>query len=225
MTERHVIELPAGRFSYLEGGRGFPLVFLHALGREASDWLSVIDALEDEFKCLALDQRGHGMSVRPGEYTFELLEADFRAFAGRLNLDRFVLVAHSMGGTVGWMFAGKTPERLAALIVEDTPVPIDKYSYPEVPQRPPEPISYDWEVRRQLFRQLNSPDPVWLANLSRITVPTLVIDGSGNEELRDIADALPYAEHVNIEVGHWVHQSDPETFVGAIRSFVNRVEL
>jgi pimeloyl-ACP methyl ester carboxylesterase len=56
-------------------------------------------------------------------------------------------------------------------------------------------------------------------------VPTLVIDGSGHEELRDIADVLPYAEHVNIEVGHWVHQSDPETFVGAVRSFVNRVGL
>jgi pimeloyl-ACP methyl ester carboxylesterase len=185
----------------------------------------VIDALKDEVLCLAFDQRGHGESVRPAEYTFELLEDDLRAFVEHFGLDRFVLVAHSMGGSVGWIYAGKTPERLAALIVEDTAVPINGDTYPVVAPEPPEPVSYDWEARRQLFSQLNSPDPSWSANLTRIAVPTLVIDGSRDEELAAITDALSHGEHMTIEVGHWVHETAPERFIEAVRSFLNRVEL
>lgn len=225
MTDRFIIDLPAGSFSYLERGQGFPVVLLHALGRSASDWLPVIDALEDKYLCLALDQRGHGESVRPGQYTFALLEQDFRAFVESLELDRFVLVAHSMGGSVGWIYAGKTPERLASLIVEDTPVPVEAHTYPVIAPEPPEPVDYDWEARRQLFQNLNSPDPSWSANLTRITVPTLVIDGSGDPELRTLADALPNADYVSIDVGHWVHETAPENFIDSVRDFLDRLEL
>lgn len=220
VADRFSVDLPAGRFSYLEHGQGDPIVFLHALGRDASDWLTVMEMLDTEWRCIALDQRGHGQSVRPGEYSFEHLEADFRDFINRLGLDQFVLVAHSMGGTVGWLFAEKTPERLEALIVEDTQIPIDRHEYPEVPAFPPEPVAYDWEVRRQLFRQLNSPDPAWWDNVSKITPPTLLIAGSESEELEEIARILPDGELITTEAGHWIHEAEPELFVEAMRSFL-----
>lgn len=222
VVDRFVVELPAGAFSYLETGQGDPVVFLHALGRSGSDWLAVLEALKDEYRCLAVDQRGHGESVRLDQYTFELMEQDFRDFVDSLGLERFVLVAHSMGGTVGWLFAEKTPDRLSALIIEDTPVPIDRHTYEEIAESPPEPVSYDWEARRQLFRQLNSPNPTWWTSLSRITVPTLVIDGSGFEESRDIARILPRGELITIDVGHWVHEAAPDAFVQWVRDFLNR---
>lgn len=221
VTDRHTVGLRTGDFSYLEAGQGDPVVFLHALGRSASDWLSVMDAMESEWRCIALDQRGHGESVRPGEYTYELMEQDFREFVDALGLERFSLVAHSMGGVVGWIFAEKTPERLQALVVEDTVVPIDAHEYPEVPASPLEPVEYDWEVRRQLFRQLSSPDPSWWEDLSKITTPTLIIDGSGFDELQETAAILTQAELVTIGVGHWVHESAPSVFVDMISSFLN----
>lgn len=220
VTDRHTVGLRTGDFSYLEAGQGDPVVFLHALGRSASDWLSVMDAMESEWRCIALDQRGHGESVRPGEYTYELMEQDFREFVDALGLERFSLVAHSMGGVVGWIFAEKTPERLQALVVEDTVVPIDAHEYPEVPASPLEPVEYDWEVRRQLFRQLSSPDPSWWEDLSKITTPTLIIDGSDFDELQETVAILTKAELVTMGVGHWVHESASGVFVDTISSFL-----
>lgn len=222
VVDRHTIQLPAGEFSYLDSGKGDPLVFLHALGRSASDWLPVMEALDADWRCVALDQRGHGESVRPGVYSFELLEQDFRDFVDLLGLDRFVLVAHSMGGGVGWIFSEKTPERLEVLVIEDSVVPVAKHVYPEIPSSPPEPVNYDWEVRRQLFKQLNSPDPSWWRNLYRITVPTLIIAGSNLDDLEETARILPRAELTTIDVGHWIHQTVPDVFVDMVESFLSR---
>lgn len=198
------------------------MVFLHALGRSADDWLAVMNAIEGTWRCIALDQRGHGDSVRPGEYSFERLESDLRSFVDSLGLDRFALISHSMGATVGWLFAEKTPERLLALIIEDTPVPTSRHEYAELPPQPPESVTYDWEVRRQLFRQLNSPDPSWWSNLGKVTTPTLMIAGSPDDELEEMARVLPRAELITIEVGHWIHETAPDRFVGPIRSFLSR---
>lgn len=223
MIVRKDLPLPAGAFSYLECGGGDPVVFLHALGRAATDWVPVMEELESEWRCIALDQRGHGESVRPGEYSFEAMEADFRAFVDTLGLDRFALVAHSMGGTVGWLFARRTPERLQALVLEDTPVPTDRHEYPEIPDSPPEPVDYDWEARRQLFSQLSSPDLSLWEDVSRVDVPTLLISGSAfDEELDETARTLPQGEMIRIPVGHWIHEAEPELFVESVRTFLAR---
>lgn len=223
MADRFTVDLPAGAFSYLARGQGDPIVFLHALGRDGTDWSTVMKELDADWRCIALDQRGHGRSVRPGEYSFEHMERDFRDFVDSLGLDQFVLVAHSMGGTVGWIFAGKTPERLMALIVEDTPVPIAQHRYPQVPASPPEPVDYDWDARRQLFKQLNSPDPAWWGNVSRITTPTALIAGSISKEQQETARILPDGELTIIKAGHWLHEAKTELFVEAVRSFLDRV--
>lgn len=223
VVSRHDIQLPAGEFSYLDSGAGDPVVFLHALGRSASDWVPVMERMGAVWRCVALDQRGHGESFRAGEYSFDLLERDFRDFVDSLGLARFVLVAHSMGGVVGWIFAEKSPERLEALVIEDTFVPIEEHEYPEVPGPSPEPVDYDWEARRQLFRNLSSPDPSWGDNLGKVTTPTLIIAGSAsNRELEETARILPRAELVTIEVGHWIHETTPGVFVETVRSFLNR---
>ena len=51
------------------------------------------------------------------------MDADFRAFVDALQLDRFSLVAHSMGANVAWLFAARTPERVERLVIEDTAPP------------------------------------------------------------------------------------------------------
>lgn len=222
MVSRRSIDLSAGEFSYLEGGAGPPLLFLHALGRRASDWLQIIGALEEEWRCIALDQRGHGDSVRPGEYRFHLLESDFREFVDTLGLQRFPLVAHSMGGVVGLLFAENTPERLQALVLEDTSVPMDHHEYPTIPAQPPEPVDYDWSVRRQLFAELNSPDPAWWTALPELTTPTLLIAGTRDDrDINETAEQLPDVRIVTIDVGHWIHETAPDRFLEAVNGFLH----
>jgi pimeloyl-ACP methyl ester carboxylesterase len=221
--DRSVVRLPAGEFSYLEEGEGDPVVFLHALGRSGSDWRQVIQGMSDVWWCLALDQRGHGDSVRPGDYSFESMQEDLSAFIDALGLDKFSLVAHSMGGTVGWLYAEKTPDRLSGLVVEDTPPPSGGHTHPPVPSFPPQPVSYDWEARRQLLRQLNSPDPRWWADIEKVTTPTLVIAGSAdNDQLTQLASRLPHSQMVTLETGHWIHESEPKVFTEVVRGFLPR---
>ncbi|WP_286184919.1 alpha/beta fold hydrolase [Bacillus sp. SD075] len=60
-------------FQYRETGdvSAPPLVVLHALGKSAESWDQVAAALGENYRVLALDQRGHGGSARTNAYSFE----------------------------------------------------------------------------------------------------------------------------------------------------------
>lgn len=57
-----------------------PLVLLHALGEESSDWAPIAVILARSWRVYALDVRGHGASDWSGPYTIEGLTADLAAF-------------------------------------------------------------------------------------------------------------------------------------------------
>lgn len=89
-----------------------------------------------------------------------------------------------MGANVAWLFVQDHSDRVERLVIEDTAPPSMRHTYPEVPEAPPEAVSYDWQVRRALVAQLNNPDPAWWDQLSTIALPTLLIAGTpGDEEL------------------------------------------
>ncbi len=144
-----------------------PLVLLHALGRSADDWLAVGTALSDRWRVIALDQRGHGGSARPGTYSFELMRDDLTALVDALGLERIGLIGHSLGGTVAYLYAQAHPERVWRLIVEDTPPPFPM-EMPE-PTDIPEDLPFDGRLLRPIIRQLNAPDPAWWDRLRDIT--------------------------------------------------------
>jgi pimeloyl-ACP methyl ester carboxylesterase len=194
---------------------------LHALGRNAQDWAPTIEALSDRWRCIALDLRGHGDSARCDSYTFEDMESDFRAFVDALELDHFSLVAHSMGANVAWLFAARTPDRLERLVIEDTAPPTPSTTFPELPERPPEPVDFDWEAARQIVGQLNRPNPAWSSGPTRVTTPTLLIAGSRNDDsLTDVLSQLPDGQFIEITVGHHIHQTAPAEYNAAIETFL-----
>lgn len=107
--------------AYLDSGTGgFPLVFLHgAMGRGAC-WQKVMGALSPRYRCIALDQRGHGRSGKPASgYQREDFVQDLERAVDELGLERFALVGHSTGALNAWVYAARHPERVAALVIED----------------------------------------------------------------------------------------------------------
>jgi non-heme chloroperoxidase len=95
------------RLHVREWGRpdGPPIVFLHGWAQNHLCWHRQYDSgLADEFRLVAYDLRGHGMSEAPtdaGAYTDGRLWADdLAAVIGELRLDRPVLVGWSYGGFV-----------------------------------------------------------------------------------------------------------------------------
>ncbi len=66
-------------------------------------------------RVLTLEHRGHGHSTNTGDaptYTFDQLVLDLTAVVDALDLDRFDLLGHSMGGTAATRYALAHPERL-----------------------------------------------------------------------------------------------------------------
>lgn len=223
MGVRSRIELPAGEFSYVEAGTGPPIVFLHALGRNALDWAPVFRSLSKRWRCIALDLRGHGESVRCERYSFADMERDVRAFVDSLDLSTFSMVAHSMGANVAWLFAARTPDRIYRLVIEDTAPPSPAQTYPEPPEQSPQPVDFDWNVVGQIIGQLNRPDPSWWDGPSKVTTPTLLISGSANDSLLlDVQAKLPAGQLIHIDVGHHIHQTAPARFNETVEAFLGQ---
>lgn len=118
-TSRY-LELAGLRFHYLDwGGEGPPLVMLHGFTGHAHTWDYTARALADQYRVLALDQRGHGDTDWAPLYGSRPMVGDLLAFLDALGLDRVTLMGLSMGGNVAYLFAAAHPERIERLIIVD----------------------------------------------------------------------------------------------------------
>jgi pimeloyl-ACP methyl ester carboxylesterase len=195
-----------------------PLVLLHALGENSGSWDTVVPTLGTRYRTYALDLRGHGASERPGEYSIGLMRDDVLAFLDALGLDRVALLGHSLGGVVAYLVAAAQPHRVTSLALEDPPAPLPAHR--AVPDRPDEPIDFDWAVVAGVFRERNDPPAAWWDALTRITAPTLVIAGGPTShlpqhELAAMAERIPRGRLVTVDAGHEIHLTQPAEFLAA----------
>ena len=102
-----------------EQGKGdLSLVFLHYWGGSSRTWKHVTAELASRFHTLAIDHRGWGYSDAPANgYALADLAADAEGVIGALNLMRYLLVGHSMGGKVAQLMASRRPAGLAGLVL------------------------------------------------------------------------------------------------------------
>jgi len=98
-----------------------PVLLVHGLGQSGyQDWWEVIDALEGEYRVVALDLPGFGRSdavtggLSPPRYA-ALLDWLSR----ELELEPVRLVGHSMGAAVALYFAGAYPDRVERVVLAD----------------------------------------------------------------------------------------------------------
>ena len=122
LPDDHQTIVGAMRFHYLDWkGAGTPILFLHGGGLTAHTWDCVAAMLRDRFRCVALDQRGHG--DREGEptsdYSHESQVGDVEGFIAKLQLAKPLVVAHSMGGFAALGYALKHASSLGGLVLVD----------------------------------------------------------------------------------------------------------
>ncbi len=112
------------RLHYLDYGTAgrAPILCVHG-GAAHAHWFDfVAGSLCADHHVRAIDLRGHGDSpwVHPPDYSYERHAADLAAAVERLDLRDFVLIGHSMGGTVSLVYASTYPGRVRKLIIVDT---------------------------------------------------------------------------------------------------------
>ena len=115
--------LEIGKFSlyYERVGAGAPIVFLHGLGGNHLSWWQQVPYFMRSFECITVDQRGFGLSPDPDDLFNRAHASDLGALLDHLKIDKAVLVGQSMGGWTIVGYALEHPERVAAMVMADTP--------------------------------------------------------------------------------------------------------
>ncbi len=105
------------RLHYTDDGMGDPVILLHGFAVNADlNWRlpGLTRLLSREFRVVAPDLRGHGLSDKPREpnrYGLELVE-DVVRLMDHLGIQRAHVVGYSLGGIVTLKLAAAHPERL-----------------------------------------------------------------------------------------------------------------
>lgn len=130
----HSLERPAGGMHYLDEGAGDPVVMLHGNPTWSFYYRNLVLALRDQYRCVAPDHIGCGLSDKPPEslydYSLKSRVDDLEALLDHLNLrENLTLVLHDWGGMIGMAYAARHPGRVKRIIASNTgafPLPSTK---------------------------------------------------------------------------------------------------
>lgn len=111
-----------GLMKYLDEGQGSPIVFIHGNMTWSFMYRKVIENLRENFRCIALDHLGFGLSETPakGDYTPEAHSRRLAQFIDHLGLTDVTLVMIDAGGPIGLRWASDHPEKLKRMIFLNT---------------------------------------------------------------------------------------------------------
>jgi pimeloyl-ACP methyl ester carboxylesterase len=105
-------------FHYREAGDGPVLVMLHGLGASLEDWEFQIPFFSEDFRCIAIDLRGFGKSGRgKGGLSLQRFADDVWSVLSQLQVHRFFLIGHSMGGAVALQLTLDHPQAVGRLVI------------------------------------------------------------------------------------------------------------
>lgn len=117
-------KLDGHRIHYESHGKGREaLVFVHGWTCNLNFWSRQAPAFATKTRVIAIDLPGHGRSDKPEvAYTMDLFARAVDAVLLDAEVDRAVLVGHSMGTPVIREFYRKYPRKTLALVIVDGPL-------------------------------------------------------------------------------------------------------
>jgi haloalkane dehalogenase len=201
--------------SYVDTGRGDPIVFLHGNPTSSYLWRNIIPHLTPHGRCLAPDLVGMGRSGKSPERAYRFvdharyLDAWFDALHLTSNL---TLVLHDWGAALGFHRAARYPEQIQAMAYMEAVA---------MPQR-----WDDFGAASEIFRALRSPmgeQMIFEQNFFVETVlPRSVLRRLSDQEMA--AYRAPFAEReARLPTLVWPRQipieGEPEDVTAIIRSY------
>lgn len=151
-----------------------PLVFIPGYAAGTGFLFRIFEGLTAGWRVFAVDPLGTGVSARPKFKAQNMEEAESFFIDGiekwreKKNLDRFILVGHSLGGYLSTVYALRHPERVQHLVLI---CPAGVTAKPD-DWKPPESVQNPYTFRGMLYRLARF---AWMSN----TTPGAVIRFSG----------------------------------------------
>jgi haloalkane dehalogenase len=120
--ESRFVDIDGHTVHYVDEGSGPTLLFLHGNPTWSFLWRDVIRALRDDFRCIALDYPGFGLSTPRLGYRYLPEEhADVvTGFVDALGLKGATLVAQDWGGPIGLAAVQRRPAIFDRLVLANT---------------------------------------------------------------------------------------------------------
>ena len=126
--EPHLHNVDGHSYHYVDEGEGETVVMVHGNPTWSFFYRKLILGLREQYRCLAPDHLGCGLSEKPQEYTYDL-EHHIQNLETWLeetlpppgwNGSRINLIVHDWGGPIGLSYAVRHPERIKRVIVLNT---------------------------------------------------------------------------------------------------------
>lgn len=157
---------------YLSAGQGQTIVLLHGFPYFSGAWYKLFPALSENYRVIAPDLRGFGLSDKPedpGAYQLSVLVEDIRQLVNQLSAQEpVILVGHDWGGVLAWSFAATYPEKVERMVVINAP-PYEAFLHTLATSEPQRQASHyiprlQGRLAPWLFT-LKGPDMMWQSAL------------------------------------------------------------
>lgn len=122
--DQKTVDLSNGeQISYIEAGNSSSpvLILVHGGASSARSWESVIPELQQDFRVIAVDLRGHGLSSRNNPATsIKDYAEDVKLLCDALQLKKISFLGWSLGGGLALLFAAMYPDYVEKIILKNT---------------------------------------------------------------------------------------------------------
>lgn len=117
------VTIKGNRYSYLEGGKGDTLIFLHGMGTSKAQARSLLQALINDFHVIAVDVPGLSWetTLPKSRHTLKNLSNWLNDFLNALSIDHCHLVGHSSGAAIAAYYAGTPLSRAETIVLMSLP--------------------------------------------------------------------------------------------------------
>ena len=107
---------------YVDEGKGPTLLLLHGNPTWSFLYRHIIRQLAPQFRCIALDYPGFGLSTAKASYKYTPREHSMvvEGLVDQLKLQDLRIMVQDWGGPIGLGFAGRRPELVHSLIIGNT---------------------------------------------------------------------------------------------------------
>lgn len=179
--------------AYQDYGTGTPIVFVAGWSLPGDMWEYQLHFfLEQGYRCILPDRRGHGRSDRPaGGYDVDTRADDLAGLIEELDLRDVTLVAHSGGGGEAVRYLSRHgSERVARLALLAPAIPF-------LLQTDDNPVGVPRELLEASLHQLRTDRPKWFADRAQGYFATHLRPGTSqamiDAELQRCLSASPFA--------------------------------